>query len=75
MMHFLKGGNWQRERSIDYRCSSGWDVPWEPLSTWEEDIEGLPDRWVKIIEMEISKILSKYPELKVDCIKEGLWKW
>ena len=75
MMHFLKGGNWQREPSMNYRCSTRREVPWEPLSTWEENIEGLSDRWVKIIEMEISKVLSKYPELNVDCVKEGLWVW
>ncbi len=75
MMHFLKGGNWQRGPSRNYRCSTGWGVQWEHLPIWEEDIEGLPDRWVKIIVMEISKLLSKYPEQEAHCVKEGLWKW
>jgi hypothetical protein len=45
------------------------------LLDWKIDQEGLQDRWVKIIEMKISKHLSKYPEPGVDCVKEGLWVW
>lgn len=49
MMHFLKGGDWQRRRDIAYLCASSWEVQWEHLPIWKRDIEGLPDRWVEIL--------------------------
>jgi hypothetical protein len=80
MMHFLKGGNWQRERSIDYLCSSSWEVQWEHLPIWERNIEGLPDRWLQIVEGKVRwgwtrTGLFLLSDPKADCVREGLWVW
>lgn len=81
MMHFLKGWNWQCERSIDCRCSSGWEDQWEHLPIWKREIEGLPDRWKQIVAGKVrwgwgeraKRFYFEMPE--AHCVKEGLWVW
>ena len=53
-MHFLKGGNWQDgidyPRSHNLECHNNLK---ELIERLKEDRDGLPDRWLQIVEMKV----------------------
>lgn len=69
MIHFPKGGNWKDQFANAPIYLN------DLILDRKASVEGLPDRWVKIIEMNARKFLSENPEPEVDCVKEGLWVW
>ena len=81
MHRILEGGNWARVRfsypyndtatAIGYSGLCGASLP---------DLEGLPDRWIKIVEGRAKWGYGMFYKILLDesaahCIKEGLWKW
>ena len=79
MIYFLKGGNWQdwadypRSHNLEPHINLK-----ELMERLKEDRDGLPDRWLQIVEMKVRWGGTGYYSLhvpEVHCVKEGLWKW
>jgi hypothetical protein len=79
MIYFPKGGNWQDWNG----CSSSRNLELhinlkELMERLKEDRDGLPDRWLQIVEMKVRWGWTGYYSLhepEAHCVKEGLWKW
>jgi hypothetical protein len=76
MIHFPKGEDWK-----DPLPRRHWDKNLEDLLLdLKANAEGLPDRWLQIVEMKVrwgwtGTRLFLLDEPEAHCVKEGLWKW
>ena len=74
----LKGGNWQDWCYPSFMGFTKWVVQWEHVPYWSDDMEGLPERWVKISMREVRWGSSRTLKLLLDaptthCVKEDVW--
>ena len=81
MHRILEGGNWARvwvnHPYSDTRTAVGYSGL---CGTSHPDLEGLPDRWIKIVEGRAKWGHGKFFKILLDepdahCVKEGLWIW
>jgi len=79
MHRFLEGGNWARA-SCPYNDTATAIGYIGLCDTSRPDLDGLPDRWIKIVEGKAKwghgvfyKILLDAPV--AHCVKEDLWEW
>jgi len=77
MYRFLEG---RHSSWVNLPCNDIATTVGDLLDVSSPDLEGLPDRWIKIVEGRAKWGHGKFYKVLLDdpvahCVKEGLWEW